>query len=136
VTRAATVIALLGALACDGSSASRDVADRFVARYYDPARVADALPLTTGPARDRVAAELDFMKGVPVPPGAAPVVSLRRHEAPAGGRAVYGYDVQLTAPKARTLVVRLVVVQDGAGGWLVAGLDEKDPRTRRRAPAS
>ena len=113
---------------CGGTPASRHVADRFMALYYDQSHVGEAVQLCTGAAKARLEEEIKFMKGVPAAAlGERPHVTfrLRAQETPTGAQATYVYRVHLGTPEVRALFAKLVLVHEG-GQWLVSRFDEKE----------
>jgi len=128
----ATAAFVIVAAACRTSGTeARNVADRFMALYYDDAHVADAAELCTGQAKERLNAELQFLLGAP--PSQEPPGTFRLHaeKGPSSNEATYVYRVHLARPDAGPLFARLVLVRDG-DRWLVSQFDEKERVSHRR----
>ena len=127
----ATAALVIVAAACGSGTEARKVADRFMVLYYDDAHVADAAELCTGPAKERLNAELEFMAGAPPSQDPPATFQLRAGKVPSRNEATYVYRVHLARPDAGPLFARLVLVRDG-GRWLVSQFDEKERVSHRR----
>jgi hypothetical protein len=127
----ATAALVIVAAACRSGAEARNVADRFMALYYDDAHVADAAELCTGQAKDRLNAELQFMAGAPPSQELPATFQLHAGKVPSRNEAMYVYRVHLARPDAGPLFARLVLVRDG-GRWLVTQFDEKERVPHRR----
>jgi hypothetical protein len=108
---------------CSGKGAS-DVADKFVDLYFVEIDQKQALPMTSGPARQKLEEELSLVADIRKsyePDAAKPSIFYKRlSQSEAGDHARFTYDLTIRQGRDETKRNALISAEKVAGKWTVA----------------